>query len=71
MIPLQAGLISAKDIYAELGEIVLGQKAGRERDDEITFFKSVGNAAQDVAAAQSALRRANELGLGAEIDLQK
>ena len=38
-------------------------------DEQITFFKSVGNAAQDVAAAHVILARARELGLGTAIDL--
>ena len=69
VIPLQRGVISEDQIDAELGEIVLGKKPGRERPDEITLFKSVGNAAQDVAAAAAALRRARELGIGTELNL--
>lgn len=71
VIPLNAGIISEQAIYAELGKLVLGKKVGRERDDEITFFKSVGNAAQDVAAAHAALRKAREMGIGMEVDLLK
>jgi ornithine cyclodeaminase len=55
--------------WAELGEVVDGSRSGRESDDEVTFFKSVGLAAQDIAAAALAFRRAAELGLGTEIDL--
>ena len=69
VIPLQRGVISEDQIDAELGEIVLGKKPGRERPDEITLFKSVGNAAQDVAAAAAALRRARKLGIGTELNL--
>jgi len=69
VIPLQRGVIGEDKIDAELGEIVLGKKPGREQADEITLFKSVGNAAQDVAAAAAALRRARELGVGTEVDL--
>ena len=69
VIPLQRGVIGEDKIDAELGEIVLGKKPGREQADEITLFKSVGNAAQDVAAAAAALRRAKELGVGTEVDL--
>lgn len=43
--------IQLSDIYAEIGEIALGLKPAREIDSEITFFKSVGNAAQDAATA--------------------
>jgi ornithine cyclodeaminase len=65
---IQAGLIKESDIHAEIGEIVLGKKPGRQSDDEITFFKSVGNAVQDAAAAQLALKNAREMNLGTEIN---
>ncbi len=69
LIPMEEGVISEANIYAELGEISGGKKEGRTRDDEITFFKSVGNAVQDAAIAQAILRRAEELNLGTEVDL--
>ena len=65
---IQAGLIKESDIHAEIGEIVLGKKPGRQSDDEITFFKSVGNAVQDAAAAQLALKNAREMKLGTEVE---
>jgi len=69
IIPLQQGLITEKHIYAEIGEIVAGQKAAREFKDEITYFKSVGIAVQDVAAARRVLDKATEMGLGQEVEL--
>jgi ornithine cyclodeaminase len=51
-------------IEAELGQVINGQNPGRHNNDEITFFKSVGVAAQDAAAAAEVLSRAEELGLG-------
>ncbi len=69
IIPLRKGLISAQSIHAELGEIVLGRKAGREDEREVTFFKSVGNAVQDAAVARLALQVAAEKGLGTQIEL--
>lgn len=66
--PLQAGLIAEKHIYAELGEIVLGRKAGRQSDSEVTYFKSVGIAVQDAMAAQLALQNAQKIGLGKRVD---
>jgi ornithine cyclodeaminase len=63
------GLINEGHVVGELGEVVLGQIAGRTDDEQITFFKSVGSAAQDVAAAHVILARARNLGLGTEIDL--
>ncbi|MDQ3007299.1 MAG: hypothetical protein M3R47_18185 [Chloroflexota bacterium] len=65
---IQAGAIHESDIHAEVGEIILGSKVGRESEDEITFFKSVGNAVQDAAAAQLALQNARNMQLGKEVD---
>lgn len=66
IIPLQNGDIAAGHIYAELGEIVAGQKAGRTHPQQITFFKSVGLAVQDAAAARIALHNALAANLGTE-----
>lgn len=65
--PLQAGLISAQHIHAELGEVIAGRKEGRTGEDQVTFFKSVGIAAQDAAAARLAIAKAQELHLGREV----
>lgn len=67
--PMQDGLLEASHIHAELGEIVAGHKAGRTSADEITFFKSVGNAVQDLAAAAHVVAAARERGLGTEASL--
>jgi ornithine cyclodeaminase/alanine dehydrogenase-like protein (mu-crystallin family) len=66
--PMQAGLFTEDHIVAELGEIVLGRKAGRQSDGEITYFKSVGVAVQDAMAAQLALKNAKAMGLGQEVE---
>ena len=58
IIPLRTGVIRESDIQGELGELVLGRKKGRENSDEITFFKSVGLAVQDIAVAQRVLKKA-------------
>lgn len=63
------GLISDGDIHAEIGEILIGKKVGRESDDEITFFDSTGLAAQDIAAAYVVLRAAKEKKLGYSTEL--
>ena len=60
---------TAEDRWTELGEVVLGKAEGRRSDDELTFFKSVGVAVQDVKTCTLALQRAAELGLGREIEL--
>lgn len=69
IIPLDQGLISKEDIYAELGEVVAGLKPGRQTDGEITLFKSVGVAVQDVAAANAVLESARRLNLGTKVSL--
>ena len=69
IIPIKTGLITEDHIHAELGEIVLGKKVGRERDDEITLFKSVGNAVQDVSVAKAVLDAVQRLELGVRVEL--
>ena len=66
--PIRQGLISEAHIHAELGEIVLGEKSGRGSEAQVTFFKSVGVAVQDAAAAHLALSNARKLGLGQFIE---
>lgn len=67
IIPLEVGLITCDHIHAELGEIVAGHKVGRTNDEQITFFKSVGVAAQDAVAASIALQNAQTQNLGQQI----
>ncbi len=69
LIPIREGLMGRDHIAAELGEIVAGRKPGRTSAEEITLFKSVGVAVQDVAAAAAALEAARQLGLGVEVEL--
>jgi ornithine cyclodeaminase/alanine dehydrogenase-like protein (mu-crystallin family) len=71
IVAIGRGEIRPSDVYAEIGEIAAGLKPGRQDDDEITYFKSVGNAAQDAAVAQAVYQRAVQEGLGVEIDLSK
>ena len=67
LIPMEQGLIGRDHVYAELGEIVAGRKKGRESDSQITLFKSVGVAVQDLAAADRVLANAERLGLGTQL----
>ncbi len=69
IIPIRKGLITEDDIYAELGEIAAGIRPGRESAGEITLFKSVGNAVQDVSVAKRVMEAAQRLGLGVEVEL--
>jgi ornithine cyclodeaminase len=50
--------------------VASGAAPGRQSDDEVTLFKSVGNAVQDVVVAKRAVERARERGMGMEINLQ-
>jgi len=51
-------LIAAGTIVAEIGEVVLGKAAGRQTNDEITLFKSLGTAVEDIAAADLVYQKA-------------
>lgn len=61
------GALTWAAIYGEIGEIVAGQRPGREQDREILYFKSVGLAIQDAAVAAAALAGAERLGLGSSV----
>jgi alanine dehydrogenase len=69
LIPLKQGLIKQDHIHAELGEIIAGAKPGRESESEITLFKSVGVAVQDIAAASRVLANAERMSLGVNVTL--
>jgi alanine dehydrogenase len=63
------GAIGDDHIAAELGEVLIGTREGRRADDEITIFKSLGLAIEDIAAAQVIYERARREGAGTAIDL--
>jgi len=56
-VPLSKGVISKKDIYGNIGEIVSGKKPGRESDDQITIFDSTGLAIQDISVAYEVYKK--------------
>ena len=56
----------ADHIAGELGDLVLGRAAGRQSHDQITIFKSLGMAVEDVVAADLVYRRARERGVGSQ-----
>jgi len=58
LLPLKEGLIGPNDIIAEVGEVLLGQKRGRTSADDITLFKSLGLAVEDMACAEYLYQRA-------------
>ena len=65
---IEEGYITLEDIHAEIGEVILGTKPGRENDEEITVFDTVGMAVQDMGMALSIYRKAQEQGVGTTID---
>ncbi len=73
--PLPAGAPEldprGRDGVVELGEIIAGTAAGRTSGDQITLYKSVGVAVQDLAAAALVLAAARERGAGQEIELEE
>ena len=69
IIPRDDGLITEDHVQAELGELAAGTKSGRESAEEITLFKTVGNAIQDVAVGSLVLEQAERRGLGSVVDL--
>ena len=69
IIPIEQGLVTADVIDADLGEIVNGAAPEGNAGRELTFFKSVGTAVQDVAIGAEVLRRAEEEGVGRVVGL--
>jgi ornithine cyclodeaminase/alanine dehydrogenase len=67
-IPMEEGRINREHLVAELGEVVLGRKVGRERPDQVTVFKSCGVAFEDAVTAALAYQRACAEGVGTEFD---
>lgn len=69
LVPIKEGLIGPDHIHAEIGELLSGARPGRASADQITLYKSVGIAAQDVVAANLVLTAARSAGVGVEVDL--
>ena len=64
VLPIREGAFDASKITGELGELAASRVAGRTSRDQVTIFKSLGMAVEDVAAAHLAYVRATERGLG-------
>jgi alanine dehydrogenase len=67
-IALLKGLFSREEIYAELGELITGEKKGRETDDEITIFDSTGLGIQDISVACLVYEKAKRSGTGTWVE---
>jgi len=61
------GAVGPEHIKAELGEVLAGMHPGREHEDELTVFESLGIAVEDLASAELVARRARERGVGTEV----
>lgn len=68
-VPFSEGVIARGDIYADLGEVVAGERPGRTSREEITIFDSTGLAVQDIATDWVVYKKAREAGKGIEVEL--
>lgn len=69
LFPKKEGAINDDHIKGEVGEVLLGRVKGRESDDEITLFKSLGLAVEDVASAHHIYTKALERNMGIAVEL--
>lgn len=69
IIAKERGLFDETRVHAELGELASGSRPGRGSADQVTLFKSVGNAVQDIAVGRFAVDQARARGMGQEINL--
>ena len=69
LFPQHEGAIGPDHIRAEIGELLIGAAEGRSSDSELTVFKSLGLAVEDLAAAEHVLRRAEAENAGAVVSL--
>ena len=68
LLPLEQGIISKEDFTGDLGDVILGKLTGRENDDEIIIFETVGVATQDLVTAKWIYDRAKAAGVGTQWD---
>jgi ornithine cyclodeaminase len=69
IVPLENGEITADHIIGEVGEVLIGKAPGRRSDDEITLFKSLGLAIEDLASAHFLYAEAKRQNIGVEVEL--
>ena len=69
LVPKQEGALDESHIVGEIGDILLGKLRGRESADEITLFKSLGLAVEDLAAAHFVYKQAVAGGVGISVEL--
>jgi alanine dehydrogenase len=68
LVPLREGLIAEDHIQGEIGDLLIGRLTGRRSASEITLFKSLGLAVEDLAAAHHVYRQAVAQGRGIRLD---
>ena len=69
LFPKQEGAVNDDHILGEIGEVLLGRIKGRGTNEEITLFKSLGLAVEDLAAANHIYKKAVEAGIGTAVEL--
>ena len=69
LIPMLEGAVTGDHVEAELGEVIIGKNGGRRSPTELTLFKSLGLAVEDVASAAFVVRRARETGTGQTVTM--
>ena len=69
LLAAKEGLINAENIIAEIGELLTGSKSGRTSANEITLFKSLGLAIEDVACAEYLYEKAMSEDFGTWVNL--
>jgi len=68
-VPISEGALKPDDIFAQIGEIIVGKKPGRTSEDEITIFDSTGLGIQDVAVGSVVYENALRSGMGVWLKL--
>lgn len=69
LIPMREGVVKPDHIQAELGQVIIGDHAGRQSAAELTLFKSLGLSVEDVASAAYIAQRAKETGVGQMVNM--
>ena len=64
LIPLEKGLITKDDFTGDIGNVIKGDLVGREDDDEIIVYETVGVGAQDLVTAKAIYEKAQKAGVG-------
>ncbi len=68
-IPIKEGLVKPEDVVGELGHVIIGEKQGRENDDQITVYDATGTALLDIIVGKLALDVAKKKNVGSVVEL--